>query len=679
MKVSSPASKNGLLCLLLALFIIVNCWVYVAGEDMVYIWDYRGYWTTWQQFSSLLPEHLLTWLGRNEHAIRSSDYNPMPVSLLFPFYMILGAGRFAYILALALVYISLSALLLACLMRSVFRQGERVFVLTLLLSVMFVPFWRPTLRGYPDIAGLVPLIGAVLFVFHTSLSQRVAVKKALLLGLILWAPFLLRRWYAYTVVTLYVTLPFLVLFYERHQAAGLTLARRVRNIVINFCYAGLTTAVFAYAFQSAMIRRILRTDYGDIYSAYQASFDYSIESTLHGIGLYILPFAALGLLLSLRAPGRNSSLLCWFSLANLLLSFYLFTRTQSPGIQHQLPFALWIFVMALVGINQLIIALKLRNAILLMAVLTLLSLGVMLNALYRGGPALSDTSKSLLPSSIYSMRVEHFDHYQRLANTLVSLTDNGEKFAVFSSSDRLSDDLMSTISESKLDDRLVRISQVDLRDKLRMAPFMIKYLVVADPVQLHLGGNGQDVVKFPAEALLKGENIGKAYKRLPQSFLLDSGVHAWIYEKQRNFTDDEIAAFLGRFYEHYPQWKAELEQSLEPVFLGADIKVGDQWGAFNLDDADTLSGHPGEHQPTISEFTWHQDHMVIRSVNTTCPQADGVVVTLNDLENGESLTVKVANGASNTIDMHRFIGDRIRFVLDKGENSACDSVVIKAH
>src|SRR5476649_213922 len=325
--------------LLLFAFIAVNTYFYISGDDLVYVWDYKGYWVTWQEYGGLITNNFFHWLQANEHNIRSNDYNPLPVSLLFPFYLILGAGRFSYILGLVLVYLSAVCIIISLFFKRLYSNNFQITLLALILSVMYVPFWRPSLRGYPDIAGLIPMLGAILLVMRGSFSLRLSVKKSLFLGLMLWAPFLLRLWYAYSILTLYFTLPFLVYFYDAVTSSELLPSRlkRLKNIFLTFCFASLTTAVAAYAFQSALIRRILKTDYGTIYSAYQASFSYSIESTLSDVGYGFLPFAAIGILFSIRSPAKKTSLICWFSLVNLLICFWLFTRTQAPGIQHQLP------------------------------------------------------------------------------------------------------------------------------------------------------------------------------------------------------------------------------------------------------------------------------------------------------------------------------------------------------
>ncbi|WP_213991134.1 hypothetical protein [Sodalis sp. dw_96] len=678
MNMTLGVKKNVVFCVL-AFFILVNTWIYIAGEQLVYVWDFHGYWSIWQKYGEMFSHHFFQWLNENEHNIRGNDYNPLPVSLLFPFYVVLGDSRFAYILGLSLVYLGLTSWFLSRLFERLYDDRTAAAFFSLVMAALFVPFWRPTLRGFPDIVGLIPLVGAMLYVMNARFSLRVSLKKSLLLGLLLWTPFLLRRWYAYIVVTLFITLPVLSFWYDRLRMTAtefneIPLTTRMNRVFIGFLFAGISTVILAYAFQSSLILRILRTNYSYEYSAYQSSFLWSVKYTLNGIGYYILPFAALGLLFALRWPGRKTSLICWFSLANLIISFVMFTRTQSPGIQHQLPFALWIFIIALTGLLNVVFVFQSRIAGAVMSIAIALCAVMLIGALYRGGPSVPDPVEKILPDKNYSLRLDHFENYRALVSVLTTLTGNQEKFAVLSSSGRLSDDLISTLSSGRLDAQMMKISQIDLRDKLRLEPFMAKYMVVADPVELHLS-SGQYVVKWPAEALLSAQGIGAAYKKLPYDYVLDGNIHAYIFEKQRGFTDAEIAAFLERFFERYPEWRDYYAHSLQKVFLDSQTQLGDKWGRFDYVDDRALSAHPGENHPTVSHFTWYMDKLIVRSGDLSCKNADGVVVTITGPDSTEQ-TAKISNGASHAFDMKALIGKRITFTLDKNQNSACDSVAI---
>jgi len=138
---------------------------------------------------------------------------------------------------------------------------------------------------------------------------------------------------------------------------------------------------------------------------------------------------------------------------------------------------------------------------------------------------------------------------------------------VLSSNGVLSDDLISTLTNGAIDPDLVDSSQVDLRDKFRPSTLMARYVVVADPIQLHLGAGGQRVIWIPASEILSSTGIGAAYQKLPQDYLLANNVTANIYEKTRPFTVQEVTDFFTRFTTFYPDWTKNLfHRLLHPLF-----------------------------------------------------------------------------------------------------------------
>ncbi|HEO9012625.1 TPA: hypothetical protein QIF24_004215, partial [Citrobacter koseri] len=159
----------------------------------------------------------------------------------------------------------------------------------------------------------------------------------------------------------------------------------------------------------------------------------------------------------------------------------------------------------------------------------------------------------IFPDGLYPYKVSNFDEYKRLSDRLVALTNSGDKISVFSSNYILNDDMLLTISNFKLTPRVFRVSQVDLRDKLRMEAFSTKYVVVTDPIQLHLNKDGQRVISYPATLLLNRKGIGSAYKKLDEKYQLSKGVSAYIYEKQRPFTESESQDFIKNIVNMYPQ------------------------------------------------------------------------------------------------------------------------------
>jgi len=198
--------------------------IYVGGEDGIYTWDFRGYWDRYEEISSLLSSADVRGILRHLARIVKEDYNVSPVLALQPFSFLFTDSRLGYIVAIAVTYLVPAAFITAYLatllargpnVRPMSATCSNTYLPLLALALTFPPFWTPSLRGFPDVVGLIPLGLAATIAVTTDFAAKVAVKRAILFGLLLWACFLLRRWYAYAVVALVASS-----FLYRIQAIG---------------------------------------------------------------------------------------------------------------------------------------------------------------------------------------------------------------------------------------------------------------------------------------------------------------------------------------------------------------------------------------------------------------------------------------------------------------------------
>ncbi|CAO96994.1 Conserved hypothetical protein [Erwinia tasmaniensis Et1/99] len=569
------------------LAIIVQTYAFIAHEQNIYYWDFNGYWRLWEEFCATFPNEPVNSIRTVFHSVRHDDYNSLPVALTSWFYLFHLPSRLSYITSLAVMYLFPTVILFHLLCKRFSDNNSFTWLLlTCILPLTFVEFWAPTMKGYPDISGLIPIIAALLYVSKNDLGDKVRIKKALVTGLLLWSPFLLRRWYVYTIVSLYLSLPVLNYFIYNNTKHSFG---RVIITVKNFFAAGIVSVSLTLIFQGALIRRIIKTDYATMYSAYQSSLAYSIENLYNHIGLYLLPFFIIGLLSIFWRKDRNGKLLVIFSTFNLIFSFLFFTRTQSPGVQHCLPFALWTLIIITFGLKVL---LQLTiNKVYQCSVFGI----VLVSCVFINYASLFSANQyqpfgQFLPNKSLPMHVDNFNNYVELVKTIETLTQGKDKVTILSSSSVLNDDMINTISYRKLTGRIAYASQVDLRDGINVESLLSKYFVVADPVQTHLSPDGQRVITIPANEILSGVGIGSSFRKIGTGFKLSSGVTAYIYERTRPYTDKEIKNFLSLFFEHYPQWKEIYDKEFYHKFISAD---GDVWGDFTISEDAKIVAHPG--------------------------------------------------------------------------------------
>lgn len=674
---SVNASNKALSLLFLIISLLITSFIssyYVSIEHNIYFWDSNGYWRFWQQFGNAVSENAASSAIRLISSVRNEDYNLLPVAIISPFYIFFGGSRLVYILSISLAYLLPVSILFSMLLRQV-TQDKSVYwkALTLFLPLTFVAFWAPTLRGYPDICGIIFIIYAVYFSNTNDFSLQLNLKKAIFFGAVMLAPFLFRRWYAYTVVSLYISLP--VLNYYFHNEGSHSL-HKIKRIISFFFVSGSVSVFLSLMMQWNLLKRIATTDYSFIYSAYQSSVKSSLLNAAHDIGLYMIPVFLVSLCTSIYGKKSRKDYLVIFSAFNLSFSFFLFTKTQSPGLQHCLPFALWVLIASSLCLHSALSNLRSKLSQLFFVVI------ISLTCVFINKSSLFDKDSywvdSYLPTKYLPMRVGNYESYLRLTSDIIGMMQDGEKLTVLSSSSVLNDNMLDTLSDQKLSHYITGASQVDLRDGLNLQSIMSKYFIVADPIQTHLSPSGQQVITIPADEMLKNYGIGKAFERVGAGYNLDNGVSAYIYRRIRPLTSEEITTFISRYYVSYPQWKDVYDTGFFVPFMTGRITLGDVWGRLDLESDGKIYAHPGENNPT--SITWTVKgvkSLEISSIKNACHNADGVDVVISD-SNGNQLASHVENNGSSNIDISQFNDRLVSLNISKHGNSSCDSIMVEA-
>lgn len=491
------------------------------------------------------------------------------------------------------------------------------------------------------------------------------------LGALLWAPFLLRRWYAYTIISLYATLPILNVYYYQQKIEIL----KIKNILFNFFIAGFTSIVLTIIFQWPLLKNILSTNYAEIYSAYQFSFFVSIETLVSEVSFLFIVLLLVSSFIVIKGNCFKQKIFLIFFWSNLIISFILFTFTQSPGIQHNLPFSLWMLLIFCEGLFCLISQCKKNSAAFLLSVT---SVSFMLLCLFHSLFNIFNTNSNFIfPFKVMPLKVGNFQEYEALSNDLLNLTSKGKKVTIYSSSGILNEEMLETISDSKLKNSINYASQVDLRDNFRIQTLMSDYVIIANPIQTHLRVADQQVIYVPASSILNHLNIGNAYKKLEYEYKLNNDVSAWIYEKQRPFTHIELTDFFDELYNSYPEWKKLYSNGIINTYLSSTINLGDIWGAFNINDDDSIFTHPGENKPTVVKWEINNiKKLKISSINTSCNINDYVIVSLSTLDGKETKTVFIAKGKEEIIDVTNFQNKPSLLEIKKNKSSNCDALKI---
>ncbi|WP_275155810.1 hypothetical protein [Citrobacter koseri] len=537
-------------------------------------------------------------------------------------------------------------------------------ILSVFLSITFIGFWKPIVRGYPDIIAMIPLLLAFIAANKNPASQSINIKNALFIGCMLWLPFLFRRWYAYTIVSFYVVVPLIDIVWSNNKSYF----KAAYYTCINYLIAGVTSICLVLLFQKELAVNVFNTDYANIYSAYSLPFLDSLNKTLYHYGLLFIAISILCITLSSVFIKESRKLLASTTLM-LIVSYILFTKTQAPGYQHEIPFATWLIIPVIIAFNQKLKAIKDKNIkALLCIIVILISSTYTITSLIRSSLS-SNLHASIFPQKVYPLTLNNYDNYLDMVDYLIKLTVTKERksFSVISSGYALNQDLIKYMAKGRLDRAFQVTPDVDLRDGMPARSLLSDYLVVTTPPDIHLP-QGQNVIKTTAENILSGKGIGSHYSEIAR-FTLSSNHTGIIFEKKTAFNKNDIDQYISQFTHIYPEWENKYNTNSFVSFLTTWVKLGDGVAWLSKSHNDSIVTHPGNNSDTYISFIPLRKTVKIELINNTCLKADGVNIYINnDL-------IHIEQNKTTSINIKE-TEQRLFLRINKNKNDICDAIRI---
>lgn len=651
---------------------------YVGKEpDMLYYWDYAGY---FRQFISYTNEFDIEKLLSS---IASSNYNPTPIIIPSLIGKIFSASRLVYILSLTIFYFFPCIILFSYILNYFLDRNDKSVFLIVVTMALAPAFLTPILRGYPDICGLFFILLLIVICINYDFT-KLNIVTSVLMGVCFYMPFLLRRWYAYTIIALCVSLPLLNL--SLHIQEKRETEKRLKNLLLNFIIAAGVVLILLLLLQKNLVFTILKTDYSYIYSGYQKPILESIKVVANRVGLWIFPFVVLGLVKTFFKINTKVASFVFFSLFNLVISFSIFTKTQSPSMQHVMPFALWLYFIAAHGFACLLkktySRIYLYSSIFIILSFSIFSIYITCFVNKDLNTKLNSLKlNQVFPVAAYPLHVDNYPQYIKLHELLKKLVDdNNDKIYILSSNHVLNSD-MQFFKSDPLSSKVCRTYNVDLRDELPIELLLSKYLVITTPLQIHLPYNAQRVVSLPRELVLRKKNIGNAYEKTEHEFMLHNNVKAVIYKKKRACTLREVDAFLSSFYKIYPEWKKKYEKKLllKTVFsCNIELDKGPTSKfAYNV-YKDEIYVCPGNGPLKMTWNIGKNNKLILRMVNSNSKDCGPMLVELTMEKSGIHRKYFVEKDKPITVDTSLFKNKistlRVNSAL-RGKNS---SLIIRA-
>ncbi len=531
------------------------CYWLISQNRFIYYWDFSGYWTaSFTNMQQLFKKPLLSVL-RLGGKIWFSDYNTiLPMLIAIPL-KIAGYTFTRYVMVNCICFLIPAWFILLSLTKSL--TGKRMPGLLLLFmfaAFTFTPFYFAMLRGYIDVACLVPAsLSMLLLKEYDALSiSREQIKRDVYISALLLCTLMFRRYFAFFVEGYVFALILLSLHSVFSYSGRESKVKLFRNVFVNISVIGLFALAVMMIFFAPMLIRVLRNSYSQMYEGYNAPLMNKILGVIHIFGAFTFILAGLGVILTFIT--RTMRRYACFSAASLIFTMAAFFHVQSMGIHHIYTICIQVFILVCICIAQSVIVFK--NRIVLFIFVLLFCAGFANSYLPETRPALKVLS-GFLGNEYTPLKRDDIHELNELADYLNSMTkDTDRKVFILASSGVLNGDIMSNLKlpyESSSLHNLLGFGSVDMRDGFPMEILSADIIVVTDPVQTHLKKGSQQNVEFFADEIPKSDSkIGRHFVKLDRTFILNKDVRVYIYEKKSDFEDEDLHFMADYFTNIYP-------------------------------------------------------------------------------------------------------------------------------
>jgi len=277
-------------------FIFANLFTlyFISQERHIYHWDVALYWAFYIQIGDLLRKAPFSALAQVIKSIRHDSYNQLAISLLMPFNFLFGKTRLIFVLSLVNIFAFPAAIAFFALNKRILSRlkgynNNLTSCMTVFIIMTFPFFWQPIFEGFVSIAGVFVLM-LIYLIYVKKPFPELKYRDVIFMGLLISLLVLIRRWYAFWSVSFYI-----VLFCIETSLLFIRRPFQWKNFLCFLKKISLMVSVSAASFfiiAWPLARRILRTDYSDIYSVYKFSnttFEF-FKVLWHHFGLIYMRF-----------------------------------------------------------------------------------------------------------------------------------------------------------------------------------------------------------------------------------------------------------------------------------------------------------------------------------------------------------------------------------------------------
>jgi hypothetical protein len=545
---------------------------YQAVEDFIPYWDYARIERLFQTLAEAFddgPAAGFEWL---RDQVNSSEYNSVFALPLMPVSDLVGVSRDRIVLAVLLVHVTLYLVAFGFLLRKVLglRSLDEIGLLPLGAALLLPSVFTATMLGFETVAVLPVLTVAVTLFLAASWPDGVptTVRRLVIFfvaGGLLAATFLIRRAYAYTVISFYVTAG-LVLLGELVLGQLGWRSREARVRVAGLATAGIGSLAVLLGIARDRVLAVLATPYHELYAAWKITSLEAYRQLLSSVGGIMLVAAAVGFLLTRRVVPAGRRVMA------VLL-----------GLTAAVGFAQWIFLVRLrmrldkpmlyapmiaLGLALLLSGRDDRRWVRVVRAICLVLLVANLGASLGALPAMAPTRRVVFADPLPPLVRDDMDQLRDLVawlrNETVGADGRGEPILVLAATGDLNDSL---VKEAEIvffgwGDQRLDVPPFNTVDRTSNYPVWLhraEWVVLARPFQFHTSAGERRLVRFAWDELAERRGVAKNFERVERRWVLGrrarSPVKVEVWRRVRADSRTELLDLLDRskaFVIHHP-------------------------------------------------------------------------------------------------------------------------------
>ncbi len=527
-----------------------------ARENYVYFWDYGGYWYSTLDVQNSLFSNFVTALQNMYHSVNTQEYNQLLAGILAIPLKLFGNSYLTFVLLVTVMFLLPALILLSVFIWQINNRyeikGPSFIKIYLIVLSITVPLF-PVLSGYIDAAALIPLVFSYMLTLNIQYEKRVEWKKSFLIGILLVMVLIMRRYFGYAVIGFVVYLFGYVLLKNgiRNWKEGVWY--KAANIMVT----GITSLSILLLFFRGFTLNSLFNNHQVSYAAYNMhGFAEKWKMFCLYFGLAVIFFVVCSVLCTVKQKVLSLSLPMLVSLAVAMFMFY---RIQDFGEHHYYITVIPVITLAVIGYESLAaLAEKSRYKKVGSVFLSCFLAGVcVFNFGFSIGLFPGLEHHALLTNRTFVPRVRNdIETLRLMEQEFAQLDRQGYKGVyVLNSSGTLNDDVLRKLNAPSMqkDYYLYWVAHVDLKDGFFTEFFDADVIVDCNPLQTHLPMEGQSVLVFLHD-IFQGEGEFQQKYKLTSTYLLDGGVEANIYVKQKDLEKTDVQYVRDLFEQKYAEY-----------------------------------------------------------------------------------------------------------------------------